>query len=103
MAHAAQTYPRRVLCGDLNATPLWPAYRRLVGYYSDGIVRARKREGRRPVRTWGPTTYGPRLLRIDHVLVSGLVVTAAATVRIDGSDHLGVVADLAYATQPAVS
>jgi endonuclease/exonuclease/phosphatase (EEP) superfamily protein YafD len=85
---------RQVLCGDLNATPMWPAYRRLRRHYQDGISEAEAHQGRRPARTWAPLRKGPRLLRIDHVLVSGLRVTTVETVRLDGSDHLAVVADL---------
>lgn len=85
---------RRVLCGDLNATPMWPAYRRLVRHYHDGIGEAAAHQGRRPARTWAVLRKGPRLLRIDHVLVSGLRVVSSQTVPLAGSDHLAVVADL---------
>jgi len=85
---------RRVLYGDLNATPMWPAYRRLVRHYQDGIGEAAAHQKRRPTRTWAPLRKGPRLLRIDHVLVSGLRVISAQTVHLAGSDHLAVVADL---------
>ncbi len=85
---------RRVLCGDLNATPMWRAYRRLRRYHDDGIGEAAAHQGRRPARTWAPLRKGPRLLRIDHVLVSGLRVVSAQTVPLAGSDHLVVVADL---------
>ena len=37
---------------------------------------------------------GPRLLRIDHVLVSGLRVVSAEALPLAGSDHLAVVTDL---------
>jgi endonuclease/exonuclease/phosphatase family metal-dependent hydrolase len=85
---------RRILCGDLNATPLWPAYRRLRRTYRDGVREAKQRLGSRPRRTWAPVPGAPRLLRIDHVLVVGLDVAAAELVRVEGSDHLGVVAEL---------
>jgi len=85
---------RRVLCGDLNATPMWPAYRRLRRPYQDGIGEVEANQGRRPARTWAPLRKGPRLLRIDHVLVSGLRVVSTQTVPLAGSDHLAVVADL---------
>ncbi len=91
---ATSAVARRVLCGDLNATPMWPAYRRLRRHSQDGIGEAEAHQGRRPARTWAPLRKGPRLLRIDHVLVSGLQVIAAETVRLDGSDHLAVVVDL---------
>jgi endonuclease/exonuclease/phosphatase (EEP) superfamily protein YafD len=90
----ASASPRRIVCGDLNATPLWPAYRRLLRAHRDGILEAAARQGKHPARTWAQTRTGPRLLRIDHVLVSGMRVVSAETVRIAGSDHLAVVADL---------
>ena len=41
---------RRVICGDLNATPMWPAYRRLRRHYQDGIAEVEAHQGRRPAR-----------------------------------------------------
>jgi endonuclease/exonuclease/phosphatase family metal-dependent hydrolase len=90
----ASAGPRRIICGDLNATPLWPAYRRLLRSHRDGILESATAMGKRPPRTWAKARTGPRLLRIDHVLVSGMRVVTAETVRLVGSDHLAVVADL---------
>ena len=85
---------RRVLCGDLNATPLWAAYRRLRRSYRDGILEAAARNARRPAPTWSPLRSGPRLLRIDHVLVDGVRIESAEVVHLPGSDHLAVVTDI---------
>jgi endonuclease/exonuclease/phosphatase family metal-dependent hydrolase len=85
---------RRVLTGDLNSTPLWPAYRRLRGRFDDAAVEAARRIGRRPGRTWGPWAGSVRLLRIDHVLVRGLVATETRVLPVRGSDHSALVADL---------
>jgi endonuclease/exonuclease/phosphatase family metal-dependent hydrolase len=85
---------RRVLAGDLNATPLWPAYRRLLARFDDAAADAAGRIGRRAGRTWGPWAGSVRLLRIDHVLVQGLVATETRVLPIRGSDHSAVVADL---------
>jgi endonuclease/exonuclease/phosphatase family metal-dependent hydrolase len=85
---------RRVLAGDLNATPLWPAYRRLRAHLLDAIADAARRSGRRPQRTWGPWSGSARLLRIDHVLVQGLAATATRVLPLRGSDHSALVADL---------
>jgi vancomycin resistance protein VanJ len=84
----------RVLTGDLNATPLWPAYRRLRTRFDDAAVEAARRIGRRPGRTWGPWAGSVRLLRIDHVLVRGLVATESRVLPVRGSDHSALVADL---------
>ncbi len=81
----------RALAGDLNATPLWPAYRRLARRLADAAHVAGGARG----RTWGPGARGPRLLRIDHVLIGRLEVERIEVVAVPGSDHSAVVADLA--------
>jgi vancomycin resistance protein VanJ len=88
---------QRVLGGDLNATPLWPAYRRLRARFDDAAVEAARRIGRRPGATWGPWPGSVRLLRIDHVLVRGLTATGTRVLPLRGSDHSALVADLASA------
>jgi endonuclease/exonuclease/phosphatase (EEP) superfamily protein YafD len=85
---------RRVLVGDFNATPSWPAYRRLRGRFDDAAEQAARRIGREPGRTWGPWSGSPRLLRIDHVLVQGLVGTGSRVLPLRGSDHSALVAEL---------
>lgn len=85
---------RRVLAGDLNSTPLWPAYRRLRARFDDAAAEAARRIGRRPGRTWGPWAGSVRLLRIDHVLVRGLVPIESRVLPLRGSDHSALVADL---------
>jgi len=84
----------RALVGDLNATPMWRAYRRLQTRFDDGAVQAARRHGREPGRTWGPWHGSARLLRIDHVLVQGLVATDSRVLPLRGSDHSALVADL---------
>jgi endonuclease/exonuclease/phosphatase family metal-dependent hydrolase len=85
---------RRVLAGDFNATPLWPAYRRLRTRFDDAALEAARRAGRQPGRTWGPWSGSVRLLRIDHVLMQGLVATETCVLPLRGSDHSALVADL---------
>lgn len=85
---------RRVLAGDLNSTPLWPAYRRLRARFDDAAVDAARRAGRRPGRTWGPWAGSVRLLRIDHVLVRGLAPLESRVLPLRGSDHSALVVDL---------
>jgi endonuclease/exonuclease/phosphatase (EEP) superfamily protein YafD len=83
----------RVLCGDLNATPLWPAYRRVAERLTDVVHHHAARSGTRAPRTWGPWHGAPRLLRIDHVFASGGQVLDVRHVPIAGSDHDAVVVD----------
>ncbi|MEN8159555.1 MAG: endonuclease/exonuclease/phosphatase family protein [Myxococcota bacterium] len=85
----------RALVGDLNATPLWPVYRRLAARLDDAARLVASRQGRAPRRTWGPTSGAPRLLRIDHVLVDALDVHDLRIAPLPGSDHSAVVVDLA--------
>jgi len=95
LAHlAAQPLPR-VLVGDFNATPRWPAYRRLAAGLDDAAVIAAARRGAAPARTWGPHPRAPRLLRIDHALVDGLDVVDLRVVPLAGSDHSAIVVDVA--------
>lgn len=91
----------RALVGDLNATPLWPVYRRLAGRLQDGPREVARRRGARPPRTWGPRPGTPRLLRIDHALVDRVHVEEAQVVTIPGSDHSALVVDLSPAPDPA--
>jgi endonuclease/exonuclease/phosphatase family metal-dependent hydrolase len=84
----------RVVVGDLNATPLWPVYRRLARRLRDGAVECAGRAGRRPLATWRPFPGWPCLLRIDHVLSEGLSVERLEVLAVPGSDHCALVADL---------
>lgn len=82
--------PCLVLVGDLNATPIWPFYRRLIGPLRDAAVEAAARRGERPPPTWAPWSGGAqqrRLLRIDHALVRGVEVAEVRRLHVPGSDH----------------
>ena len=85
----------RLLVGDLNSTPLWPLYRRMTAQFTDAHREIARQFRRAPRRTWGPTHSWPRLLRIDHVLTRGVQISDLWVVPIPGSDHSGVVFDLA--------
>ena len=80
--------------GDLNATPLWPVYRRLTRRLQDGAWDRRARQRRAARADVGPWPGAPRLLRIDHVLVRGVTVSAVRVVDLPGSDHSALVVDL---------
>jgi hypothetical protein len=94
-AHLDASHRPCALVGDLNSTPMWPAYRRLRARLSDGAVEVARQRGRRPTATWGPFPGLPRLLRIDHALVHGLRVLDVEVHPLPGSDHAALLADLA--------
>jgi endonuclease/exonuclease/phosphatase (EEP) superfamily protein YafD len=88
--YLAERPARRVLAGDLNSMRVMPAYRALRAHLHDAALAAR------PIGlpTWSPRASWPRLLRIDHVLTSGLRVLGVDVLRIAGSDHSAVLATL---------
>lgn len=85
---------RRVLVGDFNATPAWPAYQRIASHLTDAAVEVAMVRGRSVGRTWGPWPGSVRCLRIDHAFVRGLRAVEFQVVPIDGSDHDAIVIDL---------
>ncbi len=80
----------QMLVGDLNSTPVWPAYRRLLREFNDAAGRG----GEAIQRTWGPTASAPRLLRIDHALTRRMEAQRVRVVPIAGSDHSGLLIDV---------
>jgi endonuclease/exonuclease/phosphatase family metal-dependent hydrolase len=96
LSYAAAT-PRahRVIAGDFNATPLWPAYRRLAERFRDVAEEGALGHGHRaPLRTWGPWPGSPRLLRIDHVLATGFTVHHFERLELPGTDHSALLMEL---------
>lgn len=86
----------RVLLGDLNSTPIWPAYRALSARLADAAILVASLDGGRTVPTWGPRPGWPRLFRIDHALISPHVrVESLRVLDLPGSDHAALVADIA--------
>lgn len=79
-----------VLAGDFNAAWPHPAFRAMV----DGLDDAMRVTGQAWSPTWPASGRLPAFTQIDHVLSRGLGVQAAGTVRVRGTDHLGVWADL---------
>lgn len=90
LAHLDRVGTPAVLTGDLNATPIWPAYRRLRRRLRDGVLDAARADGRLPDRTWAPRPGWPPMLRIDHILTAGMRLEDVQTHRVVGSDHLGL-------------
>ncbi len=84
----------RVVCGDFNATPLWPAYRALAARLPDLASEHAAPHGARPRRTWGPWPGSARALRIDHVFGNGVLAANVQVVAVRGSDHSALVVDL---------
>ncbi len=83
-----------LVAGDINASPRWPAYKRIARRWDDLVADYSIRSGVRPERTWGPIPGWPRLLRIDHVFGSGVSASGTGVHRVEGSDHWAVVVDL---------
>ena len=83
----------RILAGDFNATLDHHELRRLIarGYHDAG-----EQAGIGLRMTWATDKSPlPALIAIDHVLADRRIkVASARTVRIPGSDHRGVLADL---------
>jgi endonuclease/exonuclease/phosphatase (EEP) superfamily protein YafD len=81
-----------VLAGDFNASVAHPEFRDVLGHA--GLTRCEDSGGVH--RLAGEPTWPDRapLVRIDHVLVRGATCTDAGTVRVGGTDHRGVWADI---------
>ncbi len=77
------------IVGDMNSTPLWREYEALSRLGKDAASAAGTAR-----RTWAQFTWGPRMIRIDHVFVRGLEAISTSVHKVAGSDHLAVVADL---------
>ena len=85
----------RAVVGDFNATPMWPVYWRMAARLRDlALAHARERKTR-PRRTWPRWRGGVRFLRIDHCFAQGLTAHDLQVVELPGSDHFGLLIDLA--------
>jgi len=82
----------RVLAGDFNATPDHAAFRRLL---RRGWVDAARATGQGLRPTWSPLQSRLPRLSLDHVLVDPRIgVSSFRVVRVPGTDHRALVADL---------
>lgn len=88
----------RLVVGDMNASPSWPAYRRLAGSFEDLAAAAALRNGSPACRTWAYRDGLPRLLRIDHVFGRGVEPVRTEVRRVVGSDHAALMVDLEVAS-----
>jgi endonuclease/exonuclease/phosphatase family metal-dependent hydrolase len=87
----------RVVVGDLNATPLWPVYRRLTRVLEDAALLHARSQSRSPDPTWSPWPEGRRILRIDHGLVGRVKVHDFRVLPVAGSDHAGILLEVSPA------
>lgn len=82
-----------LVIGDLNATPIWPAYRRIALHFTDEAIAVAQRLGRSVEPTWG-WPGGRKRLRLDHAMTRGVSARDFQVVDLKGSDHSAVVVDL---------
>jgi endonuclease/exonuclease/phosphatase family metal-dependent hydrolase len=85
---------RRVVAGDFNSSPAWPAYKRLCRILDDTVADWAARTGEAAGRTWGWRPGWPTMLRIDHVFANGYRATRVDVLDVRGTDHKAVVVDL---------
>jgi endonuclease/exonuclease/phosphatase family metal-dependent hydrolase len=88
-AHLDAAPGARVVVGDFNASPVWPAYRRLRSRLDDAAAASGT-----AAPTWRFKARTPPLLRIDHALVNGVRPVRTRTVAVPGADHLALVVDV---------
>jgi endonuclease/exonuclease/phosphatase (EEP) superfamily protein YafD len=85
----------RILVGDLNSTPIFPAYRALASHLADAALLHAAFDGGITRPTWAPRPGWRRLLRIDHVLVDPRLQVAGLRVAdLPGSDHAALIVDI---------
>lgn len=78
-----------VVAGDFNSTYDMAPFRKLLtGGYRDGAEQA----GAGLIRTFPADGSGPPRFGIDHVLTYNATAADVHTIRIPGSDHLGLLA-----------
>ena len=93
----AQSQGPTVIAGDLNLTRHSPTFSRLL---ATGFHTAHAECGKSAHRTW-PNTGPANLLRPDHMFLSAEVTCVRLQHTIaTGSDHQGVVVDLAVSSDP---
>jgi endonuclease/exonuclease/phosphatase (EEP) superfamily protein YafD len=95
-AALAGTTGPQLAAGDFNASRDHGAFRALLrSGFVDCADAARQRAW--PALTWPADRRFPPLMRLDHVLAPrGVLVYEARTVRVPGTDHLGVLAVLEF-------
>ena len=80
-----------IVAGDLNATEDMQPFRNLL---HDGFQSAAEQAGAGLVRTFPSDRSVPAVIGIDHILTLNSSARELRTVRIPGSDHLGLIATI---------
>lgn len=83
-----------LVAGDFNASPRWPAYKRLADELTDLVAEWAQEQGTKPERTWGWRPGWPRMLRIDHVFGRQVRARDVIVDDVEGTDHNPVIVDL---------
>jgi endonuclease/exonuclease/phosphatase family metal-dependent hydrolase len=84
--------PPSILLGDFNASQDHREFRDLLG---TGLTDAAESAGKGLAPTWPSGSSIPPFVALDHVLVTpDIGVKAFATIRVPGTDHSAVVAEL---------
>lgn len=78
-----------IVAGDFNSTHDMQPFRRLL---RGGFADSADQSGSGPIRAWPADRRVPPLIGIDHILTYQATATGAHTVRVPGSDHLGLTA-----------
>lgn len=78
-----------IVAGDLNATADMLPFRRLL---AAGFGDTAEQTGAGLAGTYPAKGSTPPLIRIDHILIRNAAATDVRTVRVPGTDHLGVAA-----------
>lgn len=78
-----------IVTGDFNATYDMAPFRKLL---TDGYRDGAEQAGAGLIRTFPADGQGPPRFGIDHVLTNNATAADVHTVRIPGSDHLGLLA-----------
>jgi endonuclease/exonuclease/phosphatase family metal-dependent hydrolase len=89
-----------VVAGDINATPVWPVYRRLNERWDDLVAKVGEGSAKKPAPTWGWRPGWPRMLRIDHVFGSGVQPVGSTVEPLSGSDHAALVVAMKRTDDP---
>ncbi|MDR3661761.1 MAG: endonuclease/exonuclease/phosphatase family protein [Mycobacterium sp.] len=80
-----------LVAGDLNATPDMREFRTLL---RQGYQDAGAQAGAGVVRTHPADIVVPPVFAVDHILTRGFVATSVRTLKVAGSDHRAVLAEL---------